>query len=102
MIRAPKKQKKEATIKEKKEQPIENLVMKKYPKGLDKIECKHVNESIKSEFSDCFPLGNKHVEGVKVHVDWFMPPPGRIMYCPLNDTHKNEIKHQILMFHYIN
>jgi hypothetical protein len=35
-------------------------------------------------------------------VDWFMPPPGRIMYCPLNDTHKNEIKHQILMFHYIN
>jgi hypothetical protein len=69
VIRAPKKQKKEATIKEKKEQPIENLVMKKYPKGLDKIECKHVNESIKSEFSDCFPLGNKHVEGVKVHVD---------------------------------
>jgi hypothetical protein len=39
--------------------------MKKYPKGFDKIECKHVDESIKNEFSDCFPLGNKHVEGVK-------------------------------------
>ncbi len=24
------------------------------------------------------------------------------MYLPLNDTHKNEIKHQNLMFHYIN
>jgi hypothetical protein len=24
------------------------------------------------------------------------------VYCPLSDTHKNEIKHQILMFHYIN
>ncbi len=24
------------------------------------------------------------------------------MYCPLNDTHKKEIKHQILIFHYIN
>jgi len=43
--------------------------MKKYHKGLDKAECEHVNESIGSEFSDCFPLGNKHVEGVKVHVD---------------------------------
>jgi hypothetical protein len=43
--------------------------MKKYPKGFDKVECEHVNESIRSEFSDCFPLGNKYVEGVKVHVD---------------------------------
>ncbi len=24
------------------------------------------------------------------------------MYRPLSDTHKNKIKHQILMFHYIN
>jgi hypothetical protein len=60
VIRAPKKQKKE--------KPIENLIMK-YPKGLNKTKCKHVDESIRSEFSNCFPLGNKHVEGVKVHVD---------------------------------
>jgi hypothetical protein len=65
VIAVPKKKKKEATIEEKKEKMIDNLIMKKYPKGLDKIECKHVDESIKNEFSDCFPLGNKHVEGVK-------------------------------------
>jgi hypothetical protein len=34
-------------------------------------------------------------------VDIFLPPPGRIVFFPLNDTHKNEIKHRILMFHYI-
>jgi hypothetical protein len=43
MIRAPKKQKKEATIEEKGEKTIDNLIMKKYPKGFDETECKHVN-----------------------------------------------------------
>ncbi len=56
MIKAPKKQKKEAKRKGKKEKMIDNLVMKKYPKGLVGTECKHVDESIKSEFSNCFPL----------------------------------------------
>ncbi len=49
MIRAFKKQKNETTIEEKKEKMIDNLVMKKYPKGLDKTEHKHVNESIKDK-----------------------------------------------------
>jgi hypothetical protein len=65
VIAVPKKKKKEATIEEKKEKMIDNLIMKKYPKGFDKIECKHVDELIKNEFSDYFPLGNQHVEGVK-------------------------------------
>ncbi len=31
--------------------------MKKYPKGLNEMKCKHVNESIKNEFSETiFPL----------------------------------------------
>ncbi len=102
MIRVPKKQKKEVTIEEEKEKMIDNLVMNKYPKSFDETKCKHVNESIRNEFSDYFPLGNKHVEGVKVHVDKFLPPLRKIMYRPLSDTHKNEIKHKILMFHYIN
>ncbi len=89
------------TIEGKREKMINNLPMKKYPKGLDEIECKHVDESMRSEFSDCFPLGNKLVEGVKVHVDKFLPPPGKIVYCPLNNAHKNKIKQRILMFHYI-
>jgi hypothetical protein len=72
---------------------INNLVMKKYFKGLDKIECKHVDESIKSEFSDYFPFGNKPIEEVKVPLDRFPPPPTKIVYHPLSDTHKNEIKH---------
>jgi hypothetical protein len=35
-------------------------------------------------------------------VDRFLSPPRRIVYRPLNDIHKNEIKHRILMFHCIN
>jgi hypothetical protein len=80
---------------------IDNLVMKKYPKGLYKTKCKHVDELIKSEFLDYFPLGNKLVKGVNVLMDRFLPHPGRIVYRPLNNTHNNEIKHPILMFHYI-
>jgi hypothetical protein len=99
--RAFEKQKKEATIKEKREKMIDNFIMKKYPKGFDKIECEHVDESIKSEFSNCFPLKNKLVERVKVLVDRFLLHLGRIVYHPLNNKHKNEIKHRILMFHYI-
>jgi hypothetical protein len=56
MIKAPKKKKKEVTIDEKKEKTIDNLIMKKYLKNLDEIECKHVNESIKSEFLDASSL----------------------------------------------
>jgi hypothetical protein len=37
---------------------IDDLIMKKYPKGVDKIECKHVDESMRNKFSDYFPLGN--------------------------------------------
>jgi hypothetical protein len=35
---------------------IDNLVMKKYTKGLDETECKHVDESIRNEFLNCFPI----------------------------------------------
>ncbi len=80
---------------------INNLIMKKYPNGLHKINCKHVNELIMSKFSNYFPLGNNLVEGLKDLVDRFLPPPRRIVYRPLSDTHKNEIKHEILTFHYI-
>ncbi len=84
------------------EKTIDNLIMKKYPKGLDEIKCKHVNESIRTEFFDYFRFGNKPIEGVKVPMDKFLPPLGRIVYHPLNNTHENEIKHQNLMFHCIN
>jgi hypothetical protein len=62
--------------------------VKKYPKGLDEIECKHVDELIRNKFLDYFPLGNKPIEGVKVPMDRFMPPLKRIVYCPLSDTQK--------------
>ncbi len=71
VIRAPNKQKKKATMEEKKEKTIDNLVMKKYPKRFSEKECKHVDESIMSEFFNCFPLGNKPIEGVKVLIDKF-------------------------------
>jgi len=47
VIKAPKKQEKEATIGEKREQTINNRVMKKYLKGLDETKCKHFDESPK-------------------------------------------------------
>jgi hypothetical protein len=93
---------KQKTIGEKREKTINNLIMKKYPKTLDKIESKFVNESIKSEFLDYFPLGNKPIDGVKVTIERFLTPQRRIVYWPLSEMHKNEIKHKILMFHYIN
>jgi len=76
--------------------------MKKYPKFFDKIERKFVDESIKSEFSNYFPLGNKPIDGLKVTVERFLIPPRRIVYRPLSEMHTNEIKHKILMFYYIN
>ncbi len=42
-IWVPKKPKKEATIEEKRDKTIDNLVMKKYPKGFDETERKHVD-----------------------------------------------------------
>ncbi len=83
VIKVPKKQKKEATMEEKREKMIDNLVMKKYPKGFDETECKHVNESIKSQFLNYFTFGNKPIEGIKVLVNKFLPPPGRIVYLPI-------------------
>jgi hypothetical protein len=44
MIQTPKKQKREMIMEEKREKMIENLIMKKYPKGLDEMKCKHVDE----------------------------------------------------------
>ncbi len=79
-------------MEEKKEKMIDNLITKKYPKGLDETECKHVDESIKSQFSNYFPFGNKPIECIKVTINKLLPPLGKIVYCPLNNTHKNEIK----------
>jgi hypothetical protein len=36
--------------------------MKKYPMGIDKIECKHVDESMRSKISNYFPFGNGLVD----------------------------------------
>jgi hypothetical protein len=76
-------------MEEKKEKTIDNLIMKKYPKGFNKMKCKHVDELIRSQFSDCFPFGNNPIKGIKVLVDKFLPPHGRIVYHPLNNTHNS-------------
>jgi hypothetical protein len=99
LLGLPKSKKWKRQIEEKKEKMIDNLVMN--AKGLDEIKCRHVDDSIRREFLDCFSFGNKHVERLKVHVDRILPPPWRIVYHLLSNTHKNEIRHQILMFHYI-
>jgi soluble cytochrome b562 len=90
MIKALKKQKKDVTIEKKREKAIDNLVMKKYPKGFDEIECKHVDESIRSKFINYFPFGNKHVEGVKVLMDRFLPPLRKIVYIKRYTQEQNK------------
>jgi hypothetical protein len=50
MINILKKQKKEVKMEEKREKTINNFIMKKYPKSLDKTKCNHVDESFKNEF----------------------------------------------------
>jgi hypothetical protein len=60
-----KKAKKERMVEEKKEKIIENLVFKKTPKPFDVTECKLVDEIIRGEYGDLFPLGKSQLRGSK-------------------------------------
>jgi hypothetical protein len=55
-------------MEEKREKMIDKLIVKKYSNGFDNTKCKHVDELIKSEFSNCFPFENKPIKGVKVQL----------------------------------
>ncbi len=90
-----KKAKKEKMVEEK-EKIIKDLVLQKIPKPFNVIECKLVDETIRGEYGDLFPLGNKLITSIKVHVRRFFLMPRCIVYHPLLEKHKDEIKVQIV------
>jgi hypothetical protein len=56
---------------EKKENVIHNLVLNKWPKHFNIVECRFVDDTIKGEYGDCFPLKKKPIKGMKVEVKDF-------------------------------
>jgi hypothetical protein len=95
-----KKAKKENMVEEK-ENIIKDLVLQKIPKPFNAAECKLVDETIRGEYGDLFPLGNKLIMGVKIHVHHFFLMPRCIVYHPLLEKHKDEIKVQIMQYNSI-
>ncbi len=74
-----KKAKKEKTVKEKKRKKIEDLIFQKTLKPFNVAKCKLINETIRGKYGDLFPLGNKPIVGVKIHVYCFFLAPKRIV-----------------------
>jgi hypothetical protein len=50
---------------------IDNLVLNKWPKCFNIVECRLVDGTIKGEYGDCFPFKNKPIEGMKVEIEDF-------------------------------
>ncbi len=96
-----KKAKKEKTVKEKKRKKIEDLIFQKTLKPFNVAKCKLINETIRGKYGDLFPLGNKPIVGVKIHVYCFFLAPKRIVYCPLLERHKDDIKVKITQYNSI-
>jgi hypothetical protein len=68
VIRTLRKQKRRQLWRRKRRRWLTSSSWKNIPNGLDKTKCKHVDELIKSEFSNCFPFRNKPIKGVKVQL----------------------------------
>ncbi len=58
-------------VKEKKEKIIENLVFQKNPKPFNVVKCKLMDETIRGEYGDLFPLGNKLIVRLKTLIYYF-------------------------------
>jgi len=55
-------------VEEKKEKIIEDFILQKNPKPFDAAECKLMDETIRGEYGDLFPFGNKPIMEVKIFV----------------------------------
>ncbi len=60
-----KKAKKGEMVEEKKEKIIEDFILQKTPKPFDVAECKLMDKTIRGEYGDLFPFGNKPIMEVK-------------------------------------
>jgi hypothetical protein len=61
-----KKAKKGEMVEEKKEKIIEDFILQKTPKPFDVAECKLMDKTIRGEYGDLFPFGNKPIMEVKI------------------------------------
>jgi hypothetical protein len=85
-------QKKKKTQSEKKEKILTILVVEKEDKGFDVTECQLINNTLGNEFMGCFPFGNNLLLGVFIDVHCFKRTPPNIVFHPLSDIHKDELK----------
>jgi hypothetical protein len=93
------KKKKEVKKKvKKKEMILTKLVVEKKDEGFDTAKCRLVNDTLGNEFLGCFPFGNDPFLNVSIDVHHFKKTPPNIVYCPLSDIHKDEIKKRITQY----
>jgi hypothetical protein len=93
-----KKQKEEKTKVEKKEKILTKLVVEKEDKGLDAAKCQLVNDTLGNEFMGCFPFGNDMFPSISIDVHHFKRALPNIVYLPLSNIHKDEIKKRITQY----
>jgi hypothetical protein len=60
-----------------------------------------VDETIRGEYGNLFPLGNKLIVGLKIPICWFFFAPRWIVYHPLLKIHKYKIKIKIVRYNSI-
>jgi hypothetical protein len=94
-----KKKKKEKTKVEKKKKILTRLVVKKINKCFNVAKCWLVDDTFGNEFLGSFPFGNDPVPSVSIDVHRFKKTPANIVYHPLLDIHKDEIKKRITQCH---
>jgi len=88
-------------VEEKKEKIIENLVFQKNPKPFNVVKCKLMDETIRGEYGDLFPLGNKLIVRLKTPIYWFFLASRQFVYHPLLKIHKYKIKINIVRYNSI-
>ncbi len=86
---------KEKTEVHEKKKTLTKLVVGKDGKGFNVAKCRLVDDTLGDEFSDYFLLRNDQVSGVMVDFHHFKRTPPNIVYRPLSNIHKDEIKKKI-------
>ncbi len=61
-------------------------------------KCRLVNDTLGNEFLGCFPFGNDPLPSVSIDVHRFKRALPNILYRPLSDIHKDEIKERITQY----
>ncbi len=93
-----KNKKKEKTKVEKKKKILTKLVVRKENKGFNVANCQLIDHTLGNEFMGCFAFGNDPLPSVSIDVHCYNRTPANIVYHPLLDIHKDEIKKRITQY----